>query len=313
MPEAGRLPRGLCVYGLLGAIVIACGTGTGDAAKPGTTVESTASAPGSDSTTSTVASTAVSTTDATTTTTASNLINPFVPQVSVEGATALLVVEFPDGSSAELTRPADLDLLSEGVTPYAWALVPNQHARDFFIRRGQAKDVVGLFGTPQLLENYQDQAGGIVGFWRPEGWSDVDFLAFQFDSWAVLVYDYRSAEYGGDPMSEQDRQLWATNLHGHETEAGFLRLSSDEPLQVAAAGAYPSPMSLTLWSPERALDLVPEDCDPGFISPIDDGDDFSHWCDSSGSLSIRITGPPDYAQRVHDHLRVDKVQAGEGT
>jgi hypothetical protein len=238
----------------------------------------------------------------------------FVPEVLVEEGTATLAVEFLDGSTAELSWPADLDVLSDGVAPYGWAHVPHQNARDFFIRRGEPEEVVGLFGSPRLLTEYPDDQGGRVGFWRPEGWPDVDFLAFQFGSWVVLVYDYRTAMFGGDPMSDEDRQLWATHLHGSETSQGFLRLFADEPLQVAPAGAYPSPMSITMWSPGGEIDLVPENCDPGFVSPIDDGDEFSHWCDPSGLLSIRIGGPPDFAQQVHGELRVGNVDlAGETT
>jgi len=269
-----------------------------------------------ESTTSTTVTVNPTTTQGTTTTTGINLATRFVPEVLIEGSTASLVVTFPDGSRAELSWPVDLDLLSGGVTPSAWALVPHRQARDFFIRRGHAEEVVGVFGSPSLIEEYQDQSGGKVGLWRPEGWSDVDFLAFEFDSWVVLVYDYRSGEYGGDPMADEDRQVWVSSLHGRETEDGFLVLSADEPLHIAGAGAYPSPMSLTLWSEEGEMDLVPEVCEAGFISPTDvinDGDDFSHWCDASGLLSIRIGGPPTFAQRVHDHLRVSNVQVVGGS
>lgn len=276
----------------------------------------TTSAPRAESTTSTTATVNSTTTLSTTTTTGIDLATRFVPEVLIEGYTASLVVTFPDGSSADLSWPVDLDLLSGGVTPYAWAQVPHRQARDFFIRRGHAEEVVGVFGSPRLMEEYEDPSGGEVGLWRPEGWSDVDFLAFEFDSWVVLVYDYRTGETGGDPMADDDRQVWVSSLHGRETEDGFLVLSADEPLRIAGAGAYPSPMSLTLWSEEGEMDLVPEVCVPGFISPtdvIDDGDEFSHWCDASGLLSLRIVGPHTFAQRVHDHLRVSNVQVVAGT
>lgn len=308
----------LCCSCLLALLLTACGTSVEDDRQPGaSTTEPTAtSAIGTDVTTATTDQTTTvvaSTIEATTTGQANNLTNRFVPKVLVEGVTSTLVVEFPDGSSAELNWPTDLVLLSEGVAPYAWAFVPDQHARDFFIRRGQPEEVVGLLGSPRLLAEYSDNKGGQVGFWRPEGWPDVDFLAFQFDSWVVLVYDYRSGFTGGDPMSDEARRLWATNLHGQENDQGFLRLFSDEPLQVAPAGAYPSPMKLTLWSPNGEIDLVPESCDPGFVSLIDDGDAFSHWCHSSGLLSIRIEGHPEYAQEVHDQLLVSNVHVVIGT
>ncbi len=49
---------------------------------------------------------------------------PFVPEPTIEGATARLDVTWPDGSAATLAYPAELDLGSGGIQPdvsYVWA------------------------------------------------------------------------------------------------------------------------------------------------------------------------------------------------
>ena len=65
-------------------------------------------------------------------------------------------------------------------------------------------------------------------------------------------------------------------------------------------------MSVALSGPYGSVDLVPELCVPGFVSPIDD-DDFAHWCDGSGHLSIRVTGTPGFQTQVHDELIVHTI------
>jgi hypothetical protein len=72
------------------------------------------------------------------------------------------------------------------------------------------------WGEVELLTEYPDGQEGTVGFWRTD---DTDYLAFQFGHWTVLVYDYQQA---GARMSEEQRSLWATHLHGREVEGGWL-------------------------------------------------------------------------------------------
>lgn len=255
--------------------------------------------------TTTTKSSPTTSTLAPTTTVAAASGEKFIPMATIQGGIATLAVEFLDGSTAELAWPADLDLLSGGVVPYGWAYLPNVAARDFFVRRGVVEEVVALFGEPELLTEYPDGRGGAVTFWRPGEWPDVDFLAFKFDSWVVLVYDYRPGALEL-PMSEEARALWATHLHGRETEDGFLRLSASHPLVLAPAGAYPSPMSMEFTAGH--FELVPEDCQPGFVTPIAADADFFHWCDESGLISMRVSGSPEYAQTIYDQLEVREVR-----
>ena len=228
----------------------------------------------------------------------------FVPEVFVDQGVASMVVLFPDGSTVDLAWPADLDLVSDGLLPYAWAQIPHRVARDFVIRHGEVPDVLATLGDARLLQEYPNGVGGTVGLWQVSG-DEVDYLAFDFDPWTVLVYDYR----GFGRMSDADRELWATNFHGMTTDEGFLTLTADHPLRLSLAGEYPSPMQIALHSPRGVVWLVPEDCAPGFVSEID-LDDFAHWCDGSGRISIRVSGTPEFQQAVHDGLVVQIAHFG---
>lgn len=87
---------------------------------------------------------------------------PFLPAVLASGAKASLVVEFLDGSTAELSWPSDLDLFSEGVTPYGWAFVPQQKARDFFIRRGHGFSATSHSGCTRGRLPLADELDSLV-------------------------------------------------------------------------------------------------------------------------------------------------------
>jgi hypothetical protein len=144
----------------------------------------------------------------------------FLPATYVEGDRIVMPVTFPDGTTAELVYPPELDLPSLRVQPYSSGYGPG-FARDFLVYDEPLEEVIGSYEDAELLSEYDDGRGGTVGFWRlpPDG----VYLAFQFGSWTVLVYDYE----GASQMSDEDRALWATNLHGRDAEDGFLLLEAD--------------------------------------------------------------------------------------
>lgn len=234
---------------------------------------------------------------------------PFIPEPFVEDGVAFLVVTFIDGSTAELSWPEELDLMSGGVYPYGWAFIPDVAARDFFIRQGLVEDVVAQFGPVELLDGYPDGRGGTVGLWRPADAGGIDYLGFQFGEWAVLVYEYGPGS-GSAPMGEEARAKWVRSFRGETTADGFLRLYGDEPLRIAIAGGYPSPMSMTFESQGGQVELVPEECQPGFVGDGIGSSEFVHWCDQGGLISVRIVGTAGFQQAVYDGLKIGAVHLG---
>lgn len=227
-----------------------------------------------------------------------NQLTPWVPEYSVENGLALLVLEFIDGSTAEIRWLESLDLMSGGVYPYGYAHIPQVAARDFFIRRGDVEDVVKQFGPATVLDEYSDGRGGTVALWHPEG-AGVDFLGFQFGDWAVLVYEGGS-EVLTPTMSIRNRQRWAESFRGETTDGGFLRLYGDEPLRLAN-----DKQSMTLQSPMGSVELHLGECPPS--EPSESPGDFVSWCDQGGLIDVHVTGPNEFARAVYEGLQIGTV------
>lgn len=145
----------------------------------------------------------------------------FEPRTYLEGDSVVMPITFPDGTTAELVYPPALNLSDLRVQPYSSGYGPG-FGRDFLVFDKPMSEIIGSYEDAELLAEYEDGHGGTVGFWRlpPDGL----YLAFQFGSWTVLVYDY--AEEGAQ-MSDEDRALWATNFHGGDAEDGFLVLEAE--------------------------------------------------------------------------------------
>jgi hypothetical protein len=202
-------------------------------------------------------------------------------------------VTFPDGTTAELVYPPKLDLSDLRVQPYSSGYGPG-FARDFLVYDKPIGDVIGSYEDAELLAEYDDGHGGTVGFWRlpPDGL----YLAFQFGSWTVLVYDY--AEEGAQ-MSDEDRALWATNFHGRDAEDGFLILDAELPLTLARTGEHSGP-ELELWSRSgdfSAVLLFPGECTPygdemvnGLT--VDRDDEFAAWCIPHAPMTVHVYQEP---------------------
>jgi hypothetical protein len=205
-------------------------------------------------------------------------------------------VTFPDGTTAELVYPPELDLSSLRVQPYSSGYGPG-FGRDFLVYDESIGEVIGSYEGAELLAKYDNGHGGTVGFWRlpPDGL----YLAFPFGSWTVLVYDYT----GGEAMSDQDRRLWATNFHGQDAEDGFLVLWADSPLAMAGVGEHAGP-DLEFWSPAgelRGVLLFPGKCTPyhegegGFDDiemvnglAVSRDDEFADWCVPKASMTVHV-------------------------
>lgn len=226
----------------------------------------------------------------------------FVPSTYVQGGSVVMPITFPDGTTAELVYPPELDLSGMRVQPYSSGYGPG-FARDFLVFDKPVDDVIGGYEQAELLADYDDGDGGTVGFWRlpPDGL----YLAFQFGSWTVLVYDY--ADEGAE-MSDEDRALWATNFHGRNAEDGFLRLEAEAPLRLAAAGEHAGP-ELSLWfrsgdfNPQ--ISFFPGECAPyregkGFdsievvhgLAVSRESDDFAAWCVPHASMTVHVSQEP---------------------
>lgn len=237
----------------------------------------------------------------------------FSPPTYMDGDSVVMPVTFPDGTTAELVYPPELDLSGMRVQPYSSGYGPG-FARDFLVLEKPLGDVIGRYEGAELLAEYDNGGGGSVGFWRlpPDG----VYLAFGFGSWTVLIYDYAD---GGAQMSDEDRALWATNFHGRDADDGFLLLEATTPLRLAAAGEHAGP-ELQFWSRSGDfnphIQFFPGDCSPyregksGFdhIEMVDglavsrESDDFAAWCVPEAAMTVHVSQEPGDTF-IHDVLR----------
>ena len=229
-------------------------------------------------------------------------VERFVPTLPLADGVFSLEVIFVDGSRSAVEWPADLDLVSQGLIPYGWAFITGGSSRDFFVRPGAVQDVLTLLGGAELVGEYPDANGAMVGLWRPEN-DEVDYLGFQFGSWTVLVYDYRDAL----AMSEEHRALWATNFHGEVADDGFLVLSADRPMYLVFAGDYPAPLNMTLRGVDGEVKLTPGECTTGMIDGID-ANAFLVWCTEEANMTVQAYGTQDFQQAVSDGLFIRSVE-----
>ena len=251
----------------------------------------------------------------------------FVPATYREGERVVLPITFPDGTSAELVYPPELQIAELGVFPYTSATLRGNSptpgrgdlvARDFVIRHGGLDELLMARNEgmpPKLLAQYEGADGRVVGFWD-FGWNDTaHYLGFQFGRWTVLVYDY--IEPGA--LTDAERASWAANFSGRETDEGFLLLESSGPLRLARAGEHAGPeLTFSAGNPNRALILFPGECRPhrdqtrlvdGKLVQWSGG--FADWC-LSDSMRIHAEGSREFVGALIRELEVRNVTIAKG-
>ena len=168
----------------------------------------------------------------------------------------VLPVIFPDGSTAELHSPPQLDLASSGVWPRTSGALGKDAAsgRDLLIVYGNAERLTtgkapvacyqGVDRSQVELRRSQDPG---VRFW----------LLFRFGAWTVAMWDGNA----GRLMGHQDRAVWARSLVGRETQGGWLVLRGNHPVRLGAEHDGDVQLQLGDLSP-RAVLLWPVQCQP---------------------------------------------------
>jgi hypothetical protein len=238
----------------------------------------------------------------------------FTPSTHKERGKVVMPVTFPDGSSAEIVHPPDTDLAAMGAQPYSSGQLSDCCARDFFVRYGGVPK--GELAGEAPLKTYRGVDGSPVEYWR-NGASGHDpksdrWLIFNFHPWYVLVWDEKGS------MTDHDLASWARGLAGAQTRDGLLRLSADEPLQLARAGEHAGP-ELLFSDGRRMVSFFVGACEP---DPKDDGkvvplqgttgpeaEWFASRCFVDQSTRMHVQSEDEtFARRVIDRIEVRNVQ-----
>ncbi|GII32524.1 hypothetical protein [Planotetraspora mira] len=155
--------------------------------------------------------------------------NAIYPEAKGPGATRTMRVTFPDGSRAEITYPAELNLASLGARPYASGTLAGNGEMDEFRTLtaplyGEAETAAGRPMIRRLTDNVTVWPG-------PLGVDSAgSVLLFTFGDWRIALQDERAG------MTFEQRLAWAENMHGKVTPDGFLTLSADGPVRLSRPG-----------------------------------------------------------------------------
>lgn len=168
----------------------------------------------------------------------------------------VLPVVFPDGSTAELRSPRELDLASLGVWARTSGVLGTDATtgRDLLIVYGNAE---GLAAGKAPVACYQGADRSQVELVRSQDPAVRFWLLFRFGAWTVALWDGNA----GRLLGHQDRAVWARSLVGRETEGGWLVLRGKRPLRLGAEHDGDVQLQLGDLSP-RAVLLWPVQCKP---------------------------------------------------
>ncbi len=163
---------------------------------------------------------------------------PFVPPTIRDGDLEHAEVRLLDGSKLLVSYPVELGFAQLGFRSEGYFQWPVQErvdptevnpccGRSLDVHRGTISDVSA---GREPTEVYPGWDGSSVSFFEGDEPS-ATFLAFQFGSWVVTVWDYpEQGEYSYARMTTDQRAIVARSLRGYEDANGFLVVEPLAPL-----------------------------------------------------------------------------------
>lgn len=207
----------------------------------------------------------------------------------------VMPVTFPDGSTAELVYPPELELERGLLTPEFFIEGGPHSCSNVLTSRGNMADDV--YDGDRPIATFEDARGNPVGLWRGRGWAaPYSYLVVRLDSWVLAVIcnpedRYVAPDRFGPPLlppfAEEEVAVWARGIDGRETPDGMLVMTPREPLRLGE-WAFNTGPTLRLSFPGEdpaVVDIGLEGCDPGVRLDPDGKGEVAQWCVSPG---IRI-------------------------
>jgi Tol biopolymer transport system component len=245
---------------------------------------------------------------------------PFVPEPTIEGAAARVDVTWPDGSSATLVFPAELDLTSRGVQPdvsYTWADDPPADHPIVFVHGPPDAEFAYVEGEPEATLPLPE--GGVATLWeasesqftrhREIGW----WLAYRTDSWTILASLHR----------ESGAEILAGSLTASESETGFPSVGVSDPLALADGFGESEGPVLALGDSNPVPDVVsglldgtvflsPDGCTGGPEFDPEHLDYYGSNCLAEGNVFASVYGDRAFIRDVLGGLQVGSLSVESG-
>jgi hypothetical protein len=156
----------------------------------------------------------------------------FVPGTEQPRERVHLPVTFPDGTSAVLTYPAELDLAGMGVQPDVSYLYREDRPPRFPLAFYRGEAPAGALSGTGPIDRFATRTGGEAELWRAPsdaesedtGREEMPYrLVFRFGSWTVVA-----------PARDlQEAEVLAGSLDGRETAHGFVALEALPPIALS--------------------------------------------------------------------------------
>jgi hypothetical protein len=242
----------------------------------------------------------------------------FVPEARREGDRRVLAVTFPDGSTAELVYPADLDLAGMGVQPDVSILDsrnPAERSPLVFLHRGTPGP--DLLQGAQPVQRPATRTGPPVEIWqaRPESAvapNQAFWVLYKVGAWTVL------ASASDLPMATD----MARHLNGRETNDGSVVMTASAPLalshefgegggvQLAIGDRDPRPGQVDAGARFRLVLLSPmgRACrGEGLSSSGESASKCLKATGTGGAVLATISGDRRFVQAVFDGLEIRNI------
>jgi hypothetical protein len=244
-------------------------------------------------------------------TTADTRTRRFIPPTTTKGNTTTMLLRLPDGRGYDLMYPKSLDLSQFTLTAGGQVNWPVSTGRFGCCSKYSAP----YSGSPSSLFQgkplavYRGANGQAVPYYSgtqeryPFLYTNMDYLAFQFGQWTVLVDDPAQSSYFTARMSNDQRASWAHSFDAHMTKGGYLVFRPLSPLRVERGA-----IDVVLTHSDGSLEISgPVACSASQSVPTVNAG-VTAWCDPGAGVRVAATGTASFTSSAASGLRIASLQ-----
>ena len=231
----------------------------------------------------------------------------FIPPTTTKGAITSMALRLPDGRGFALTYPTSLDLSQSTVTAGGQIDWPAQTGPLLCCGEYVAPHygTVSSVFSGKPIAVYEGLHGQAVPYYAgtqerfPFLYANMDYLAFQFGPWVVLVGDMARSSYGTARMTNAERATWARSFDAYITPGGYLVYRPHAPLTVSRG-----PIDIVLRHGGGLLEISgPVGCAAPLPSPTVNAG-ITSWCDPRSQVRVAATGAVSFTKAAAFHLHI---------